>query len=69
MAQKAERETAQEQSERFIKAAQGMIDAGELSPAADPLELVMKGVARLRRDWFEGVDPECPPSEPDPQGD
>lgn len=69
MAGKAKRETAQEQSERFMKAAQDMIDAGELSPTDDPIKRVMKGVARLRRDWFEGLDPECPPSEPDPQGD
>lgn len=69
MAGKAKRETAQEQSERFIKAAQDMIDADELSPTADAVERVMSVVVRLRRDWFEGSDQECPPSELGPQGD
>lgn len=69
MPEKAKQETAKEQSARFVKAAQDMIDAGELSPTADSVERVMKGVARLRRDWFEGADSECPPSEPGPRGD
>ncbi len=36
MAGKTKQETAQEQSERFMMAAQDTIDAGELSLTADP---------------------------------
>lgn len=62
-------ETSAEQSERFKKLAQDMIDAGELSPTEDGVDRVMKGVARLRADWFAGGDQEYPPSEPDQPDD
>lgn len=50
-------ETPEEQAERFRKAVQEMIDAGELSPTeADAnFERAMAGVVRLRNEWFDGA--------------
>lgn len=57
-------ESPEQQAERFKRAVQAMVDAGELNPAeADAaFDRVMSGVANLRRDWFQGgEDQENPP--------
>ena len=49
MAKKAKQESQAEQSERFLKTVQEIVDAGELSPteADERFERVMAKVARL----------------------
>jgi hypothetical protein len=64
MPRKKAKETQEQQSERFRRAAQELIDAGELSPtdAADRLDKAMGGVAKLRQEWLQGEsDQESPP--------
>lgn len=61
------KETPEEQAERFRRAVQDMVNAGELNPTeADArFERAMMGVARLRQDWFSGEEGSgTPPSEP-----
>lgn len=52
------------QSKRFEDAAREVEAAGELSPTVEGLERTMRGVAKLRQEWFasEDEDSECPPS-------
>jgi hypothetical protein len=58
-----------EQSRRFLEAAAELEAAGELNPTDDALEKVMRGVVRLREEWFGPEEEENPPSERDPPGD
>lgn len=64
MPKKAKVETQKDQSERFKKALQDMIDAGELSPTeADAnFDRLMSNVANQQQRWLEGEeDQESPP--------
>ena len=60
---KSEEKPAQ-QAERFKRAVQDLIDAGELNPTeADRLfEIGLGGVARLRQQWFDGEEDSENPS-------
>lgn len=64
MPKKIERETAEQQSERFKRDAQKLIDADELNPteADKAFDRVMYGVARKRQEWLgDEQDQETPP--------
>lgn len=68
MPKKISEETPEQQSERFKKAVQGMVDAGELNPTeADAnFDRVIGRIAEQREKWFSGEgDQANPPSEPD----
>lgn len=58
MPQKKTPETSEQQTERFKSAVQAMIDAGELSPteADASFDTALRGVARLRSQWFEAEE-------------
>lgn len=66
MPKKATKETAEQQAERFRKAVQDMIDAGELSPtdADAAFDGAMAGVTVLRERWLTGeaAEEEAPES-------
>jgi polyhydroxyalkanoate synthesis regulator phasin len=67
MPTKKSAETPEQQAERFKKAVQEMVDAGELNPidADKAFEGAMRGVTSLHRQWFEGgEDQESPDSTP-----
>jgi hypothetical protein len=72
MPKKRKIETSEQQSARFNKAVQDMVDAGELNPieADAKLDQAMGGVARLRQEWFDGdEDQEALSLEPDQPSD